>query len=69
MQSLDSTIEPLIDEYELARILNRSVASLRRDRQLRQGCPYVKIGALIRYQPYDVRAFLKRNRREVKGAE
>lgn len=53
-------LEPLLTEQEYARILKRSVASVRRDRLLRQGCPYVKLGALVRYRPEDVRAHLKR---------
>jgi hypothetical protein len=54
-------LEPLLDEYECARITGRSVASLRRDRLLRRGCPYVKLSALVRYRPSDVRAFIERN--------
>jgi hypothetical protein len=63
MNSVQSTFEPLIDEYEVARIQNRSVASVRRDRMLRKGCPYIKIGALVRYRPTDLRLFRSRNGR------
>ncbi len=54
-------IEPLINEHEYARITHRSVASARRDRLLGKGCPYVKLGALVRYRPEDVRGFIERN--------
>lgn len=54
-------IEPLINEHEYARITRRSVASARRDRLLGKGCPYVKLGALVRYRPEDVRTFIERN--------
>src|SRR4051794_3254545 len=43
-------IEILLNEKEVARILRRSVASIRRDRLLRRGCAYVKLGALVRYR-------------------
>ena len=57
----DPGLEPLLNEHDYARIANRSVASVRRDRRLGTGCPYVKLGALVRYRPGDVRAFLERN--------
>jgi hypothetical protein len=56
-------LEVLLTEHEYARITKRSVASVRRDRLLRQGCPYVKLGALVRYRPDDVRAHLERSLR------
>ena len=55
----ESELETLLTEHEYARITKRSVASVRRDRLLGQGCPYVKLGALVRYRPEDVRAFLE----------
>jgi hypothetical protein len=57
----NSPIESLIDEYEYARIRNCSVATVRRDRLLRKGCPYVKCGALVRYRPQDIRVYIERN--------
>jgi len=56
-------LETLLTEHEYARLTKRSVASVRRDRLLRQGCPYVKLGALVRYRPEDVRAHLERSLR------
>ena len=56
-------LETLLTEDEYARITKRSVASVRRDRLLRQGCPYVKLGALVRYRPQDVRTHLERSLR------
>ncbi len=58
-----SDLETLLTEHEYAHITKRSVASVRRDRLLRQGCPYVKLGALVRYRPEDVRAHLQRSLR------
>jgi len=59
----DTTLEALLNEYEYARIVNRSVASVRRDRVRGVGCPFVKLGALVRYRPDDIRAHIERNLR------
>jgi hypothetical protein len=59
----ESGLETLLTEHEYARITKRSVASVRRDRLLLQGCPYVKLGALVRYRPEDVREHLEQNLR------
>ena len=56
------TLEQLLDETELSRITGRSVASLRRDRLLRRGIPFVKLGRLVKYSPADVRAVIEKNR-------
>jgi hypothetical protein len=61
-------LEPLLDEHECARITGRSVASLRRDRLLGKGCPYVKLCALVRYRPSDVRVFIESNIRATECA-
>jgi hypothetical protein len=61
----DLQLETLLTEHDYARVTKRSVASVRRDRLLRQGCPYVKLGALVRYRPEDVRAHLERNLRNL----
>ena len=58
-----SELETLLTEHEYPRITKRSVASARRDRLLGQGCPYVKLGALVRYRPEDVRAYIAHNLR------
>lgn len=54
-------LETLLDEYEYGRIRNCSVATVRGDRLLRKGCPFVKTGALVRYRPQDVWIFIERN--------
>ena len=58
-------IEPLLNEREFAEITGRSVASARRDRFFGKGCPYVKLGFLVKYRPSDVRAYIAQN---VRGA-
>ena len=55
----DTELESLLTEREYASITKRSVASVRRDRLLKQGCPYVKLGALVRYRPADVKAHIE----------
>jgi hypothetical protein len=64
---LEPELETLLTEREYARITKRSVASARRDRLLGQGCPYVKLGALVRYRPEDIRAYIERNLRRSTG--
>jgi hypothetical protein len=61
----DTELETLLTEHEYARLTKRSVASVRRDRLLGQGCPYIKLGALVRYRPADVRVHIERNLRAV----
>jgi hypothetical protein len=57
------SLEPLVNEYECSRITGRSVASLRRDRLLGAGIPFVKLISLVRYDPRDIRAYLEGNKR------
>jgi hypothetical protein len=67
-RSIETDLETVLTEHEYARITKRSVASVRRDRLLGQGCPYLKLGALVRYRPVDVRAYLERNVRRQTAA-
>ena len=62
----NTQLEPLLDEYAYAAITGRSVASARRDRLLGKGCPYVKLGCLVRYRPSDVRTYIAQ---KVRGAQ
>lgn len=57
----DTPLEELLTEHECSRLTGRSVASLRRDRLLRTGCTWVKLGRLVRYRPRDVRAHIEEN--------
>jgi hypothetical protein len=63
MRASDVPLEPLLREHEAARITGESVATLRRNRLLGKGCPYVKLGTLVRYQPSDLRAYIEGNLR------
>jgi hypothetical protein len=67
-KSINNTgLENLFDERVLARITGRSVASIRRDRLLGKGCPFVKLQHLVRYRPQDARDYIQRNVRGANG--
>lgn len=51
-------LQTLLNEYDVARITDLSVASVRRWRLLRQGPKYIKIGASVRYRPKDVESWI-----------
>lgn len=51
-------IDRLYDENFLHEITGQSLAGIRRDRQLRRGCPSVKLGALVRYRRSDIVRYL-----------
>ena len=59
-----NTLEELITEHDVARVVGLSVASVRRWRLLRQGPKYLKIGAAVRYKPKSVMAWL--NSRDIR---
>ncbi len=48
----------LMTENEVSKRLNLSVASLRRWRLTKRGPAFLKVGALVRYQPEDLEAWL-----------
>lgn len=51
-----------VDEREAARITGRAVQTLRNDRLLGKGFPYVKIGRSVRYNLAEVLAFMESRR-------
>ena len=59
MATVDSFLETLLNEHDVARITSLSVASVRRWRLLRLGPKYIKIGAAVRYKREDVAAWLE----------
>lgn len=50
--------ELFLTEREVAEMLHRSVKTLRNDRSLNRGIPYVKYGRQVRYRLADVLAYL-----------
>lgn len=59
MATVNSNIDALLNEHDVARITGLSVASVRRWRLLRLGPKYLKIGAAVRYKPEDISAWLQ----------
>jgi hypothetical protein len=54
---------PYLNEFETAAIQRRAVSTLRNDRHLRRGLPYLKIGKRsIRYKTSDVIAAMEAQR-------
>jgi hypothetical protein len=52
-------LEPLLDEREVEKITKRSLGSIRRDRLMLKGVPFLRIGNSVRYAPAALRAYLK----------
>ncbi len=44
----------LMTEVEVAEVQQKSIQTLRNDRHLGRGTPYIKSGRSVRYSPYDV---------------
>lgn len=55
---MPSTLETLLTEYEVARLLKVSVATIRRRRLLRQSPEWIKIGASVRYAPESIKKLI-----------
>lgn len=58
----------LMTDIEVARIKSCSVQTLRNDRHLRRGLPYIKTGRSIRYTPADVAADILASRIDPEAA-
>ena len=51
-----------LNEKETAKVLRKAVQTLRNDRHLGQGCPYVKMGRRsVRYLVSDIEDYLMQN--------
>jgi hypothetical protein len=61
--SLITPLEPLMNEFAYCDITGESPATARKNRLLGKGCPYVKLGSLVKYRPEDVRAYIAQNLR------
>lgn len=52
--------KPFLNEFEVAAITGRAVSTLRNDRHLRRGLPYLKVSKRsIRYRTPDVMNFME----------
>ncbi|MFC1551791.1 helix-turn-helix transcriptional regulator [Candidatus Latescibacterota bacterium] len=56
-----------IKEKEVAEITGRALSTLRNERFLGKGIPYIKIGKSVRYKIDDVINFMESNRVETLG--
>ena len=55
--------KPYLDEREAAVVSTRAVSTLRNDRHLRRGIPYLKVGGRsVRYKIQDVLRFMEARR-------
>jgi hypothetical protein len=59
--------DTLLNEYEYANVTKRSVHSVRRDRLLGRGCPYIKLIGSIRYRRQDISQFIAQNVQKTPG--
>lgn len=57
----------VVDEKEAAQVMKRSIQTLRNDRHLRRGCPYLKVGRSVRYLLSDIHEFLMNRRINPEG--
>jgi hypothetical protein len=64
--AIDVVLEEPLTEDKVARLLGRSIKSLQRDRMLNRGCPFIKLGRLVRYRPCDVREHIESNLHRVR---
>ncbi len=56
-----------VTEKEVARITRRALPTLRNDRHMKRGIPYVKVGRSVRYKLEDVINFMEDHK--IKTAE
>lgn len=61
----EQTIEPLLTEKEVARLLNVSVATIRRRRLAQQPPEWIKLNGSVRYRPETIRRFISERERKV----
>ena len=59
IQMTNQTLEPLLNEKDIARLTKRSIASIRRDRMTGKGVPFIRMGKSVRYTADTLRSFLK----------
>jgi predicted DNA-binding transcriptional regulator AlpA len=59
MAAVQNTLIHLLNEYEVAKMLGVSVATVRRWRLLKKGPRYLKLGVLCKYKIEDLSAWLE----------
>jgi predicted DNA-binding transcriptional regulator AlpA len=61
-----NTPNALLDEHQVAKLLNVSVATIRRRRLFRQPPDFVKIGASVRYRRETIQQLIEDSERHTK---
>lgn len=56
-----------IDEKVLSQMSGLAVQTLRNDRSMRKGIPFIKLGRSVKYDLVDVMAYMQRHRVETEG--
>jgi predicted DNA-binding transcriptional regulator AlpA len=54
-----SSLQSLLDEHAVAKLIGMSVASLRRWRLLKRAPKFLRVGARVKYRPEDLQAWLE----------
>jgi hypothetical protein len=52
----------LVDDRVAAKILGRAVQTLRNDRHLQKGVPYIRLGRSVRYRIGDLLSYINEHR-------
>jgi predicted DNA-binding transcriptional regulator AlpA len=58
-----------LTEKEVRQMTNRALSTLRNDRFLNRGIPYVKIGRSVRYEMDDVLQFMRSRKVQTEDSE
>ena len=58
----DNVIPQVVNEHKAAQLMDKSVQTLRNERFLKKGCPYLKLGKSVRYLISDIKNYLTQNR-------
>ena len=55
-------VNEIVNEHGAAEILKRGLQTLRNDRHLRKGPPYIKMGRSVRYRMCDLLYYIEKHR-------
>jgi hypothetical protein len=61
-QQVHQAYDEVVNEYEAAKFLKKSVQTLRNDRCSRKGPAYLKLGRSVRYRVSDLMDYLEKHR-------
>lgn len=58
MATMQTQLEQLLTDVEVAKVRNQSVATIRRERLHKIGIRFLHVGGSVRYRPEDVKAWI-----------